>query len=274
MELLAGILPLAPLPADISIQPRYFKRFVFCFMLFAAGWRKHLETMLQLLKEHWCLGRSTSWQSQQSPYTNSDSQNSRQLQLGSPREAFALPPAKGQSECGVSDVWNREFHVRPPGVSPPNSGRRRCLKTKPSQVAIRVNQVLRSHQVHLPSSKAFITEEHFETCFLCTFNIFKYHILFCLASKLPTNRKLKLLQLFFRFFWCFSLFTSWHGHCLVATSQSIVLLSALHIDRDPRDPWRSPHGVAAVCKHRKPQQCRVATLVFCCDLYICFLIIP
>jgi len=44
MELLAGILPLAPLPVDISIQPRYFK--------FAAQKRKRLETMLQLLKEH------------------------------------------------------------------------------------------------------------------------------------------------------------------------------------------------------------------------------
>lgn len=234
--------------------------------------------MLQLLKEHWCLGRSTSWQSQQARQSNSDSQNSRQLQLGSPRVAFALPPAKGQSECRVSDVWNRDFHVRPPGGSPPNSGRRRCLKTKPSQVAIRASQVLRSHQLHLPSSKAFITEEHFGNVLLMYIMyiqlIFNCHILFCLVSKLPTNRKLKLLQLFFRFFRCFSLFTSWHGLCLVATSQSIVLLSALHIDRDPRDPWRSPHGVAAVCKRRKLQQCRVATRVFCCDLCICFLFVP
>ena len=208
MELLAGILPLAPLPVEISIQPRYFKStsFGFLFYVVCGTKRKRLETMLQLLKEHWCLGRSTSWQSQQSqqsPHTNLDSQNSRQLQLGSPKGGIRTSTCKRSirmRSLWMSDVWTREFHARPPGVSPPNSGRRRCLKTKPSQVAIRASQVLRSHQVHLPSSKAFITEEHFGNVLLMYIMyiqlIFNCHILFCLVSKLPTNRKLKLLQLF------------------------------------------------------------------------------
>ena len=94
MELLAGILPLAPLPVDISIQQRYF---IVCGTIKEAPGDNAATSQRALMpwKEH-VMNHNKSRQS------NSDSQKSGQLQLGSPREAFALPPAKGQ--CEVSDV--------------------------------------------------------------------------------------------------------------------------------------------------------------------------